>query len=121
MPIKEMFSFMKKNKDHTFDISGISNENVNEFLKSGQLKLIYLISPDFGGSEGRDNQIVVTPKAEKEKQLFDDELYDFLEQGKSVKKFHVDLKYKGKSIVPSEMILSANVEGKEYRKVVEVW
>ena len=47
---------------------------MNEFLKSGELKLVYLISPDFGGSEGRDNQVVVTPKAYNEKQLIDEEL-----------------------------------------------
>ena len=41
--------------------------NVINYLNSGQLKRIFLISPDFGGSEGFDNQIVVTPEAEKEK------------------------------------------------------
>lgn len=116
-----MFNFMKKNGNSNFDISNVSNDNVNEFLKLGQLKLIYLISPDFGGSEGRDNQIVVTPKAGKEKQFIDNELYSFLEQGKSVKNFNIDLKYKGKSIVPSKIIISANVDGNDYNKVIEVW
>ena len=113
-----MFNLFKKNN---FDISNISNDNVNEFLKTGDLKLVYLISPDFGGSEAKDNQVVVTPKAYNEKQLIDDELYSFLEQGKSIKNFNVDLKYKEKSIVPSEIIVSANVGGNEYKKVIKVW
>ena len=116
-----MFNFFKKEEKHSFDISNVSNDNVNEFLKSGDLKLVYLISPDFGGSEGRDNQVVVTPKAYNEKQLIDEELYSFLEQGKSIKNFNVDLKYKEKSIVPSEIIVSANVGGNEYKRVIKVW
>ena len=116
-----MFNLFKKNENTNFDISNISNNNVNDFLKLGQLKLIYLISPDFGGSEERDNQVVVTPKAHNEKQQIDDELYSFLEQGKSVKNFNVDLKYKGNSIVPSEIIVSANIDGNDYKKIIEVW
>ena len=77
------------------------NDNVNKFLKSGQF--------------------VVTPKAEKEKQFIDDELCSFLEQGKSVKNFNVDLKYNGQSIVPSKIIISASIDGTDYNKVVAVW
>jgi hypothetical protein len=116
-----MFNLFKKNENTNFDISNVSNNNVNEFLKSGQLKLVYLISPDFGGSEARDNQVVVTPKAYNEKQQIDDELYGFLVQKKSVKKFNVNLKYKGNSIVPSEIIVSANIDGNDYKKIIEVW
>lgn len=116
-----IFDKFKKNEKNNFDISNISNDNVNEFLKSGQLKLVYLISPDFGGSEARDNQVVVTPKAYDEKQIIDAELYSFLEQERSVRNFNVDLKYKGNSIVPSEIIITANIDGSDYKKVVEVW
>lgn len=116
-----MFNFFKKNDKKNFDICNVSNENVNDFLKSGQLKLIYLISPDFGGSTSMDNQIVVTPNAEKEKILIDNELYSFLEQGKSVKNFNVDLKYKEKSIIPSRIIITAIIDGIDYNKIIEVW
>ena len=34
-----MFNLFKKNENTNFDISNISNNNVNEFLKSGQLKI----------------------------------------------------------------------------------
>lgn len=116
-----MLNIFKKKENTVFDISTVSNNNVNDFLRSGQLQLIYLISPDFGGSEGRENQIVVTPQAAKEKDIIDDELYNFLSQGRSVKKFHVDLKYKGESIVPSEIIITAIVDGNDYNKVITVW
>lgn len=116
-----IFDKFKKNEKNNFDISNISNDNVNKFLKSDQLKLVYLISPDFGGSEERDNQVVVTPKAYDEKEMIDDEIYSFLEQEKSVKNFNVDLKYKGNSIVPSEIIITANIDGNDYKKVIKVW
>lgn len=116
-----MFNIFKKKENTVFDIATVSNNNVNDFLRSGQLQLIYLISPDFGGSEGRENQIVVTPQAAKEKDIIDDELYNFLSQGRSVKKFHVDLKYKGESIVPSKIIITAIVDGNDYNKVITVW
>ncbi|MBO7718318.1 hypothetical protein J6S37_02385, partial [Candidatus Saccharibacteria bacterium] len=98
--------------------------NVNDFLKSGQLKLVFLISPDyFGGSEGADNQIVITPDAEKEKQRIDEELYNYLKQEKSVENFHVDLDYEesSASIVPKRIIVSATIDGEDYRRVIEVW
>ena len=112
--------FFKK-KEKNLDISMVKKDNVNDYLKSGQLKLIYLISPDFGGSEGVENQIVVTPQAEKEKDLVDEELYNFLENEKSVKNFNCNLEYKGDSIVPSKIIISAIVDGVDYKKIVEIW
>ena len=115
-----MFNFFKKKDKGNLDISSVSNDNVNDLLKSGQLKLIYLISPDFGGSEGRENQVVVTPKAEEEKKAIDAELYDLLAQGKSVG-MKMDLKYKEKSIVPSQIIFLITIDGKECNKVIEVW
>ena len=117
---KCMFNFFKKKDKGNLDISNVSNDNVNDYLKSGQLKLIYLISPDFGGSEGRENQVVVTPKAEEEKKAIDAELYDLLAQGKSVG-MKMDLKYKEKSIVPSQIIFLITIDGKECNKVIEVW
>ena len=109
------------NKKEEFDIAKVSKENVNNFIKSGKLKPVYLISPDFGGSEGIDNQVIVTPKAYDEKQLIDDELYTFLEQERSVKNFNVKLNYKGESIVPSQIIVTATIDGNDYQKIVEVW
>ena len=63
----------------------VTNDNIDKYLESGQLKRIYLISPDyFGGSEGIENQFIGTPDAEKEKQLSDNELYNALKNGKKV-------------------------------------
>ena len=38
-----IFDKFKKNEKNNFDISNISNYNVNKFLKSDKLKLVYLI------------------------------------------------------------------------------
>lgn len=116
-----MLNLFKRKVNSNFDISNITRENVNEFLHSGQLTLVYLISPDFGGSEKSDNQVVVTPEAYKEKQIIDDELYNFLKQGKSVKNFNVSLKYKDNSIVPSKIFVTASIDGNNYTKVINVW
>ena len=101
----------------------ITNDNIDRYLESGQLKRIYLISPDFGGSEGADNQFIGTPDAEKEKQRSDDELYDALKNGKNVSNFHIDLNYDetSRSIVPKRIIVTAMIDGEDYRRVIEVW
>jgi len=121
MGLFDRFKSKKNIVDGVFDISKISNANVDQFLKSGQLKMIYILSPIFGGSEERVNQIIVTPKAEKEKLVIDDELCDFLKQGKSVKKLKMNFEYKDKSIVPSKIFITANVDGEDYNKVIDVW
>lgn len=61
MAIFDIFKSKKDNVDSVFDISKVSDDNVNQFLKSDQLKMIYILSPIFGGSEERGNQIIVTP------------------------------------------------------------
>jgi len=103
--------------------ANVTNENVNEYLESGQLKRIYLISPDFGGSEGIENQIIVTPAAEIEKQRSDNELYNALDTGRRVSNFHINLAYDeaSKSIVPKKILVTAVIDGEDYRRVIEVW
>ena len=54
---------------------------------------LYIITC-FGGSKERGNQIVVTPKAEQEKQFINEELQSFIKQGKSVKNFRINFEYK---------------------------
>lgn len=115
------FNLFRKGEKKDIDLSNVSNENVGEFLRSRRLKLVCLISPDFGGSEGADNQVPVTPKAYEEKQRIDAEIAHFLRQEKEVRDFHVDLKYKGKSAVPSKIIITAVIEGSSWKKVIEVW
>ena len=113
---------MNNVENKELDFSKLLNDNdVNEFVKSGQLKWIYVVSPVFGGSEERGNQIVVTPKAEQEKQFIDEELQSFIKQGKSVKNFRINFEYKEKSVVPSKIIVSAIIDGNDYNKVVVVW
>jgi len=104
--------------------SNVTRDNINEHLASGQLKAIYLVSPEyFGGSEGSDNQTFVTPDAEREKNRVDAELYNALRQGKRVQKFNIDLDYEesSASIVPKNIIVSAIIDGEDYRRTIEVW
>ncbi len=102
----------------------VTNDNIDKYLESGQLKRIYLISPDyFGGSEGIENQFIGTPDAEKEKQLSDNELYNALKNGKKVSNFHIDLDYEktSKSVVPKKITVIAMIDGEDYRRVIEIW
>ena len=104
--------------------NNVTDDNIDRYLESGQLKRIYLISPDyFGGSEGADNQFFGTPDAEKEKQRSDDELYNALKKGKKVSNFHIDLNYEetSKSIVPKRITVTAMIDGEDYRRIIEVW
>ena len=104
-----------------FKLSKITKDNIEEYINRGEVKRIYLISPDFGGSEGIDNQVVVTPKAYDEKQIIDKELYDFLSKGIPVKKLNIDMKYKGNSVVASKIIITGLVDGKPYKRIIKVW
>lgn len=124
---REQEKITNKNKNvgsvsSNLDFSNVLNYNdVEEFVKSGQLKWIYILLPIFGGTEERGNQIVITPHAAQEKQLVDEELKTYLKQGKSVKKLNMDFEYKGKSIVPSKIIITAIIDENDYNKVIEVW
>ena len=114
-----MFNFFKK---ETQDFYSVRNENVTNYISEGKLEYIFLISPElFGGSSGRDNQIVVTPTAAEEKKKVDDILYKALSEGKKVTDFNIDLKYKEKSIVPSNIIIKANIDGRKFNKNIQVW
>ena len=111
-----------ENLNSNFDFSKVLSDNdANEYIKLGQLKRIYIILPIFGGSEERKNQIIVTPKAENEKQLIEEELKSLINQGKSVKKFQINFEYKENSVVPSKIFISATIDGDYYNKVIEVW
>ena len=111
-------TLVNKNKD----FSKIVNDNdIDTLVKLGQLKWIYVVSPVFGGIEDKSNQILVTPKAEKEKESIDEELLNFLKQGKTVQNFNIDFEYKGKSAVVSKIMISAIVDGNDYNKTIEVW
>ena len=117
-----LFDKFKKNKKTFLDCSIILNDNdVEKYLKLGQLKWICILSPVFGGVEDRSNQILVTSEAEQEKQLIDEELINFLKQGKSVKKLNMNFEYKKNSLVVSKLFISAIVDGKNYKKVINVW
>lgn len=115
-------SFKKKSTDQKYDFSKILNDNdAKELLDSGILKRVLIVSSIFGGSEELYNQTIITAKAEEEKVAIDKELSNFLEQGKSVKNLKINFKYKKKSAIPSKYILSATVDGKAYKKVIDIW
>ncbi len=116
-----MFNLFKNKSQSDIDISNVSNDNINNYLKEGKLVLVYLISPDFGGSSGMDNQVPVTPKAYKEKQVIDNELIEFLKQGKKVKNFNIKMEHKNHSIVPSKMLITATIDDNDYNKVIDIW
>ena len=40
--MNKMLNIFKKKENTVFDIATVSNNNVNDFLRSGQLQLIYL-------------------------------------------------------------------------------
>lgn len=102
-------------------LKGISIYDAGEFVKSEKLKWICVISPIFGGAEDKGNQILATPEAEQEKRLIDKELQNYLKQGRSIKDFHVNFEYKGKSIIPTKIIIKATIDEEDYNKIIEVW
>ncbi len=105
-----------------YDFSEILNDkDVDKLVKTKKLVWIYIMSPMFGGAEDRGNQIVVTLEAAKEKELVDETFKNCLMQGKSVKSLNIDFEYKEKSVVASKIIISAVIDGNDYKKIIEVW
>lgn len=131
----KMFHFFRKNNSENdiqtknvegvsgnYDFSEIRNDNdVDKLIKSKKLVWIYIMSPMFGGAEERGNQIVVTFEAAKEKQLVDEMFKNLLMQGKSVEKLNINFEYKENSVVTSKIIISAIVDGNDFKKIIEVW
>ena len=99
----------------------LTREEMDEMIKNGDLKKIYLISPKFGGAENVSNMVYVPTLAYEQKNQIDEELENYLRQGRNVR-YMCNLKYKGKSSIPSKIKIQGFIEDVgPYIKEIDVW
>jgi hypothetical protein len=96
-----------------------SQEKAAALHKKGELVALYLFPPMFGGDEGPLNQVFVPEFVVMLKDRFDNVVADLLEQGK-VTGYSASPEYKGKSFIPSALILEAKGTGSITERI-EIW
>lgn len=85
----------------------VSKEKLKDY---NNLKPLYLINPNFGGSTDEDNIVYVPVAIVELKNKIDEKLEEYLNSGHEVS-FNCDLKYIRESIIPSRIIISYTVSG----------
>ena len=108
--------------DNIVNYSIITSKDIlQDHINNGSLKPLYLISPDFGGSEKEDNIVYVPERIIELKKQIDEKLKRLIEEGNKVG-FNCDLKYSGNSLVPSMIIIKYTInETNENKEELLVW
>ena len=99
----------------------ISKDILQNHINNGDLKPLYLVSPDFGGSEKEDNIVYVPDRIVELKNQLDEKLKKYIKEGKKVG-FNCDLKYIGSSLVPSMLIINYTInETNQNKEEILIW
>lgn len=102
--------------------SDLIKEKKQELIDNGSLKPIYLIDIRFGGSDKIDNIVYVPANIVTIKENIDNELENFLLQGRKITNYNCIPKYKGKSSIPCEIKITARIDNNEqYERKINVW
>ena len=111
--------FKKKNNISFADID--SMDKAKEEVRKGNLEIMYLMSPMFGGAEDESNIIYVPVGVNRVKESYDNVLADLVEQGKA-KSFNCTPEYRGNSVVPCKITLTSGMDGKDVlNQTINVW
>lgn len=102
--------------------SSMTKEQKQEMINNGELKPLYLIDPKFGGSNKADNFVYAPARAVLQKRKIDDELENFMTQGRTVKRYSCKLIYKGKCSIPAKLKIHAIIDGTEqFTRNIDIW
>lgn len=112
--------FRKKNNSP--DFSGITQREAQKMLEAGELELMYLIDPRFGGSEAMDNCLYVPAGVTAVKEHFDNTVELLLIEGK-VKGYDCRPSYKNGSVIPCSIMLKASDKNRKevLHQFIEIW
>ncbi len=111
--------FKKKTQINFEEIDSIAK--AKEEYKKGNLEILYLMSPMFGGAEDDSNILYVPIGINKIKESYDNIIADLLEQDK-VKSYTCNPEYKGKSCVPSKITITSGKDGQEvFKETINIW
>ncbi|MBR6033267.1 MAG: hypothetical protein IKP28_00700 [Clostridia bacterium] len=92
-----------------------------EEYNNGKLEKLYLMALRFGGAADDRNMVYVPIGIAKIKDSYDNVVEDLLKQNK-VESYNCDLKYRGNSVIPCEIIIVASKDGREvFKEAINVW
>ena len=120
-----MFNWFKKKtnqelENKVIDYSDIdSNEKALSFYKKGELSKIYLMPLEFGGQDIPMNSLYVPEFVQTFKERFDKMIEQLLIDGKNLS-YSAEPEYKGKSFIPSNLIISVNGDS-ELKETINIW
>ena len=108
--------------DIVIDYSKVISKDILQYhINNGDLKPLYLISPDFGGSEKEDNIVYVPDRIIELKNQLDEKLKNYIKEGNKVG-LNCDLKYIGNSLVPSMIIINYTInQTNKNKEEILIW
>ncbi len=115
-----LFDMFKKRKSINFEeINSLAK--AREEFNNGNLEILYLLSPMFGGSKNEGNILYVPIGINKLKESYDNIVADLLKQGK-VKSYNCTPEYKGESFVPSKLTITSGKDGNiVFKETINIW
>lgn len=115
-----LFDKLKNKKTISFEKID-SLVRAKEEYKKGNLEVLYLMSPMFGGAEDESNILYVPIGVNKIKESYDNTIADLLEQNK-VETYNCKPEYKGKSFIPSKIIITSGKDGNVvFEETINIW
>jgi len=105
------------------DFSAVTTKRAaQQLVREGRLVRISLFPIELGGSDDAMNVSFITPEAADVREMVIGSLRRFLEQD-MIDRLNVQPDYKGDSIVPSRITMSASHSGREgsINTAIEVW
>ena len=105
------------------DFSAVTTKRAaQQLVRQGRLVRISLFPTELGGSGDPMNMSFITPEAADVRDMVIGTLRRFLEQD-VIDRLNVQPDYKGDSIVPSRITMSASHSGREgsFNTAIEVW
>lgn len=115
-----LFDAFKKKSEN--DYSSLTAEQKKEMIEKGELLPLYLIGLRFGGSEKADNYVYAPKEAVAQKDRIDDELEQFMIDGRAIKGLRIQPVYKGKCSIPAKITIQAMIDGTEkFVRTIDIW
>lgn len=117
-----LFDRFKKDKNQPADFSGVdSHDKAAELAEKEILAPLYLMPLRFNGEESAANRLFVPPAVVTLKDRYDDMVEKLLREGK-VNGYACTPQYKEHSFVPSELEVTAKMDGKPvFSETIHIW
>lgn len=114
--------FNKLKKKESIDFEKIDSIiKAKEEYKKGNLEILYLMSPMFGGVEDDSNILYVPNGINKIKEGYDNIIADLLEQNK-VQSYKCEPEYKGNSFIPCKITITSGKDGQDvFKETINIW